>query len=193
MIKTINGSGRTWEMRFSIFNLGWATTRNRFNKLFIGTWLSGLTSKFRATADRREGPSQLMVDSTKVTSLKAPTGNWAKRIPTATASTRPASSLSSLLTSDQTQSISHSLLFVDTLSLRDLAAMATKSRQTFFHYVFFLIGSSAPFPIPEGMIERSLHLPPCLTAHKLSFLKLWSVCSGRGIRQLEHVLFFFNL
>lgn len=149
MIKTINGSGRTWEMRFSIFNLGWATTRNRFNKLFIGTWLSGLTSKFRATADRREGPSQLMVDSTKVTSLKAPTGNWAKRIPTATASTRPASSLSSLLTSDQTQSISHSLLFVDTLSLRDLAAMATKSRQTFFHYVFFFNRKLRPLPHPR--------------------------------------------
>lgn len=86
----------------------------------------------------------------------------------------------SLLTRDQTQSISHSLLIVDTLSLRDLAAMATKSRQTFF----FLISGSTSFSIPWGMIERSLHLLPCLTAHKLSFLKLQSVWCGRGICQL---------
>lgn len=66
--------------------------------------------------------------------------NWAKRRPSLTASTKPAPSPPpSLLTSVQTQSISHSLLMVDTLSLRDLAAMATKSRQTFFHFFFFLI------------------------------------------------------
>lgn len=31
---------------------------------------------------------------------------------------------------------------------------------------------SASFAVPGGMIERSLHSPPCLTAHKLPFLKL---------------------
>lgn len=81
----------------------------------------------------------------------------------------------SLLTSDQPQSIPHSLLIVDTPSLRDLAAIATKSRQTFFPLVFFFffqIRGSASFAVPGGMIERSLHSPPCLTAHKLPFLKL---------------------
>ena len=34
-----------------------------------------------------------------------------------------------------------------------------------------------PLSVPGGMIERSLHCSPCLTAHRLSFLKtLRSVC-----------------
>lgn len=106
-----------------------------------------LTSDFRATTGQREGRLQLMVDSnwrdTKGAwkPLRAASAlNWAKRRPSLTASTKPAPSPPpSLLTSVQTQSISHSLLMVDTLSLRDLAAMATKSRQTFFHFFFFLI------------------------------------------------------
>lgn len=47
--------------------------------------------------------------------------------------------------------------------------LATKSRQTFSQSS--VGGEAPPLSVPGGMIERSLYSPPCLTAHRLSFLK----------------------
>lgn len=117
------------------------------NKRSLSREHSGLTSDFRATTEQREGRWQLMVDrnrrDTEDTSSNVKLGKK-----NALANEAGVLSPPCLPPVTKTQSISHSLLIVDTLSLRDLAAMATKSRQPFFHF-FFSIRGPAPSPSPK--------------------------------------------
>lgn len=47
--------------------------------------------------------------------------------------------------------------------------LATKSSQAFFQSS--ISGEAPPCSVSGGMIERSLHFSPCLTAHRFSFLR----------------------